>query len=170
MLDLLHKKINDIVPIIGISDNNDGTYTIDYATSPNQSELDSINTIIQNWPLEQIKINKINELDNLWNLILSQGWTTSYGWKLGLSINDVVLLNGNFTLAKEAIANNINIPIFVIDTNNEPHEFNIQDLTVLMMQYGQARATLSSLYSIKLKLIKEATSITAVNNIDISIQ
>lgn len=170
MLNILHEKINNIIPILGISENEDGSYRIDYINEPNENELDTINSILQNWSLESLKINKTNELNDIWNQRLSDGWTTPYGWKLGLTTNDLVLLNGNFTLAKEAQINNIDMPVFVIDTNNEPHELSKPDLTMLMLQYGQARSNLSSQYASKIKLIKEASSIDSLNNIDITIQ
>lgn len=170
MLKLLHEKINTILPIEGIANNEDGTYRIDYISEPDQNQLNEINSIIQQWPLENAKLSKIKELDNEWRKTLETGWTTPYGWKLGLTTNDLVLLNGNFTLAKEAQINNINMPVFVIDTNNEPHELSTPDLTILMLQYGQARSNLSSQYASKIKLIKEASSIDSLNNIDITIQ
>lgn len=168
-LELLHRQIDKIIPIEGISINEDGSYRIDYVNEPDQSQIDAVNSILQNWPLESLKLQKIDELNKIWEQTLQQGWTTPYGWKLGLTTNDLVLLNGNFTLAKEAQLNGLSSPIFVIDTDNDSHEMSLQELTVLMLQYGAARANLSSLYSAKLKLIKEASSENDLNNIVISI-
>lgn len=169
MLDILHKKINQIISIEGISENEDGSYRIDYINNPNEDQLNQINNIIENWLIDSARINKISDLDAEWQKILNNGWVTPHGWKLGLTTNDLVLLNGNFMLAKEAAANNIGSPIFVIDTTNEPHELNLQELTTLMLQYGAARANLSSLYSFKLKLINEAQSIEEINNLSVTL-
>lgn len=170
MLNILHENINKIISIYGISQNEDGSYRVDYVNEPDSNQLDAINNILQSWPLESLKLSKIDELNKILDQKLSEGWVTPYGWRLGLTTNDLVLLNGNFTLAKEAQLNGVSSSIFVIDTNNESHELSLQELTALMLQYGAARANLSSLYSNKLKLIKEAISETDLNNIAIFIE
>lgn len=161
----LHKKIYSILPINGVFENIDNTYTVDYLHSPTEEQLSQINSIIQSWPLEKAKLEKLELLDDEWKTTLSNGWTTPYGWKLGLDIQDVALLNGNFTLAKEAANLGVTDPVFVIDTDGEAHEFNLQDLTLLMLQYGQARALLSSQDAAKRKAIKNATTIEDLNNL-----
>ena len=60
--------------------------------------------------------------------------------------SDVTLLTGNFVLAKEAAAMNLPIPP-VIDAVGGVHEMGIDDLTELMLLYGQARAALSVEYA-----------------------
>lgn len=167
MLTLLHEKINKIVPILGISENEDGSYRIDYVNEPDQAQLDQINKIIQDWPLEKLKLSKIDELNIEWTKTLNNGWATPYGWKLGLTTQDIVLLNGTFALAKEASSLGINNPISIIDTNNEAHEFNLTDLTLLLIQYGKARADLSAKYSLKINLIKEVSSIQELDQISL---
>jgi hypothetical protein len=161
----LHELINNITPIHGVADNGDGSYRVDYIEQPNSEQLDAINSIIASWPLESTKLIKLEQLDKEWELVLQNGWTTPYGWKLGLSTQDIALLNGNFTLAKEAASMGITDPVFIIDTDGESHEFNLQDLTMLMLQYGQARATLSSQDAAKRKAIKNATTIEELNNL-----
>ena len=163
-LDILHKQINDIVEISGISDDGGGNYAVDYVGVPTEEQLITINSILESWPLEKAKLEKLESVDKEWTAILANGWATPYGWKLGLDIQDVALLNGNFTLAKEASNLGITDPVFVIDTDGEAHEFSLQDLTMLMLQYGQARAALSSQDAAKRKLIKNATSIEELNN------
>lgn len=165
MLDVLHNLINSITPIVGIGDNEDGTYTVDYIDIPTEIQLSHINSIIASWPLEKTKLEKLELVDKEWAATLANGWTTPYGWKLGLDIQDVALLNGNFTLAKEAANLGVTDPVFVIDTDGEAHEFNLQDLTLLMLQYGQARALLSSQDAAKRKAIKNATTIEDLNNL-----
>jgi hypothetical protein len=74
-------------------------------------------------------------------------------------------LNGNFVLAKEAAGMGITDPVFVVSTTGESHAFNLTDLTMLMLQYGQARATLSSQDSAKRTAIKNCTTIEQLNNL-----
>jgi hypothetical protein len=164
-LDILHQKIQEIVNIDGISENKNGGFSIGYTGQPTEEQLSEINNIIESWPLEKAKLEKLELVDTEWTATLANGWSTPYGWKLGLDIQDVALLNGNFTLAKEAANLGITDPVFVIDTDGEAHEFNLQDLTLLMLQYGQARAALSSQDAAKRKAIKNATSIEDLNNL-----
>lgn len=165
MISILHAKINDITPIHGVADNGDGSYRVDYITEPTDEQADAVNAILASWPLERAKLIKLEELDQKWEETLDNGWATPYGWKLGLSTQDIALLNGNFTLAKEASFMGITDPVFVIDTDGESHEFDLQDLTMLMLQYGQARAILSSQDAVKRKAIKNSASIEDLSNI-----
>lgn len=158
-LSILHKSIANIVPIHGVAGNGDGTYRVDYIDDPTQEQLDQVNSIIESWPLEKAKLEKLEEVDEEWKTILEAGWETSYGWSLGIDISDVALLNGNFVLAKEAASLGITDPVFVVDTTGQSHAFNLADLTSLMLQYGQARALLSSQDATKRTAIKNATTI-----------
>ena len=158
-LSILHKSIANIVPIHGVAGNGDGTYRVDYIDDPTQEQLDQVNSIIGYWPLEKAKLEKLEEVDEEWKTILEAGWETSYGWSLGIDISDVALLNGNFVLAKEAASLGITDPVFVVDTTGQSHAFNLADLTSLMLQYGQARALLSSQDATKRTAIKNATTI-----------
>jgi hypothetical protein len=158
-LNILHESIANILPIHGVADNGDGTYRVDYIDDPTQEQLDQVNSIIGSWPLEKAKLEKLEEVDEEWKTILEAGWETSYGWSLGIDIPDVALLNGNFVLAKEAASLGITDPVFVVDTTGQSHAFNLADLTSLMLQYGQARALLSSQDATKRTAIKNATTI-----------
>lgn len=164
-LTILHKSIANIVPIHGIADNGDNTYRVDYIDQPTPEQIDQVNSILESWPLEKAKLEKLELVDKEWSATLANGWTTPYGWKLGLDVQDVALLNGNFTLSKEAANLGITDPAFVIDTDGEAHEFNLQDLTMLMLQYGQARALLSSQDAEKRKAIKNAITIEELNDL-----
>jgi hypothetical protein len=166
-LDILHQKLGNITDISGVSELIDGSYRIDYIVEPTSSQLEQINNIIQSWPLEKAKLEKLEDIDKEWEVTLENGWATPHGWKMGITTQDVALLNGNFTLAKEASNLGITDPIFVIDTDGESHEFNLQDLTMLMLQYGQARAMLSSQDAAKRKAIKNATTIEELNNLNV---
>ena len=163
-LPLLHEKIAKIIDINGVANDN-GTYKVDYMDTPSQEQLDQVNDIIESWPLEKAKIEKLQEVDEEWKTALEAGWTTPYGWRLGIDISDVALLNGNFVLSKEAVNLGMTVPVFVVDTTGESHAFNLTDLTMLMLQYGQARATLSSQDAAKRTGIKSCTTIEQLNNL-----
>lgn len=74
------------------------------------------------------------------------GYTTSYGWRLGLAESDVTLLTGAFVLAKEAAGMGLGIPPLV-DADGVPRELTIEELTAVMLGYGQHRAALSAEYA-----------------------
>lgn len=164
-LTTLHESIANIVPIHGVADNGDDTYRVDYIDPPTLEQLDQVNSIIESWPLEKAKLEKLEEVDEEWQSILEAGWETPYGWRLGVDISDIALLNGNFVLAKEAASLGMSSPVFVVDATGESHAFNLTDLTMLMLQYGQARAALSSQDAAKRTAIKNCTTIEQLNNL-----
>ena len=77
---------------------------------------------------------------------VAEGFESTSGIKLGLTESDVTLLTGNFVLAKEADELELDIPP-IIDREGMPHELNIEQLTGLMLEYGQHRASLSVEYA-----------------------
>jgi hypothetical protein len=81
---------------------------------------------------------------------IAAGFETSEGWRLGLTPDDVTLLTGNFVLAKEAAGLGAPIPP-VIDMDGEVHSLTIEELTSLMLAYGQHRAAISARYASELK-------------------
>jgi hypothetical protein len=164
MIENLHKQINDIIPIHGLSkvDNN---YVIDYINQPTEEQQNQINIILQNWPLQQSKNIKLEEIENDWKITLQNGWETQSGWKLGIDIQDVTLLTGAFMLSKEASALGINESVHIIDMNGESHALTLPELTTIMLQYGNARSQLSSQYANRIKSVKEATSIEQLEDI-----
>ena len=60
-------------------------------------------------------------------------------------------------------------PTSIVDTNGESHSLSLQDLTALMLQYGQARAIMSNSYATIKKSILESQSEEEVEAINISI-
>lgn len=79
----------------------------------------------------------------------TQGMATASGWRLGMSQDDVILLTGNYVLAKEIAALGGPMPP-VIDMDGVPHEIaNIEELTAIMLAYGQRRAEISAEYAAK---------------------
>lgn len=168
MLNILHNKISQIADIISIEKIGD-SYSIQYVdtNSITENQLAQINNIIENWPLDLAKINKLQLLDNKWSEDIKNGFTTIYGWKLGLTNNDVTLLTGAFLLGKEAHNMNISNSVTIIDIDGISHNIQIHDLTLLMLQYGQYRTDLSTSYSSKKHLIENANSISELENINI---
>lgn len=158
MLNLLHKKISEIVPINGVSYDNNKQIVIDYINTPSESEFQLINNILNGWPLEILKHNAIQQLESSWENTVAAGWLTSFGWKLGLGIQDVTLLTGAFMLAKEAAAMGISSPVSIVDTDGVSHYLSLEEMTTLMLQYGQARALMSAQYALSRTAILNSTT------------
>lgn len=170
-LNNLHTKINTIIPIDGISPQGNNIFIIHYSNNqlPTEDQIEQINSIIDSWPLEEKKINKLAELDSYWENVINNGWTTPHGWKLGLTVNDVTLLTGLFVLAKELNSLGFNDPSQIMDVDGLSHSLSLQDLTMLMLQYGNARSQLSSKYATIKTLINSSISVELVNNINIAL-
>lgn len=173
MIDILHNKINDIIPINGLEYDNSSQTCIIHYTDPNiiltNEQQTLINNLLSSWPLTQEKLIKTEILNTNLQLKLNDGWITPYGWKLGLTNEDILLLNGNFMLAKEASSLGLTNNIFVIDKENIPHELNLENLTILMIQYGQARALISAQYNNLLTLINNSNNLEELNNIELTL-
>jgi len=109
--------------------------------------------------LEEAKNLANNRINSEWFQIESQGWDSGQGFSLGITPSDVALLVGVFSLAKEAAALGLPLP-HLISMNNNPIVFNtIQEMTMLLLQYGQARATLASEFAEKRKAVENATTV-----------
>lgn len=169
MFNKILNQLNTIGPVLSILDDN-GILSVEfdnYTLSSEESVL--VNNILNSWPLEKQRYSKLQELDSNWKEVLKNGWTTSYGYKLGIDIQDITLLNGAFTLAKEASSMGMNDPTSIVDLDGVSHSLNLQDLTILMLQYGQARASLSNSYAAIKQSINEATTIEELEAIDTNI-
>lgn len=170
MLNYLYQQIAAISNIAVLSESTSGVFIEYYQDSlPSENQISQINTIISNWPLQKLKLEKIKILDNNWKQKIKIGWQTPTGYSLGIDISDVALLNGAFTLAKEA--NNIGIddPASIVDIDGQSHTMNLDDFTLLMLAYGQARASLSNSYANLKRAINEASSIEELDAIDITL-
>ena len=94
------------------------------------------------------------DLDQWFAAELAKGFETAGGWKLGLSQSDVTLLTGNYVLAKEAAALGMPIPP-IVDMDGVPHPMEeIEELTAIMLAYGQYRAGLSQEYATRKAMIE----------------
>lgn len=169
MLSILHNKINSITPIISIEKIDEINFAIEYQdpTGVSPEHLALINNVIDQWPLDEAKLAKLQILDNKWNNQLLQGFTTPYGWKLGLQNSDVTLLTGAFLLAKEAASMNLSSNASIIDTDNISHSLSIENFTILMLEYGQYRTQLSTTYAEKKILIENAQSFEELDSIEV---
>lgn len=170
MLYHLFNKINTIFPICGITENEESIEVKYYEDNlPSESQLSTINEIVNFWPIQKLQINKLEALDNNWKIIIKSGWETGSGYRLGIDISDVALLSGAFALAKEANSFGINDPISIVDIQGQSHSMNLEEFTLLMLQYGQARASLSNSYATIKQSINSASSIEELEAININI-
>jgi hypothetical protein len=169
MFNKILNQLNSIGPVLSILEDN-GTLSVEfdnYILSSEESAL--VNNILGLWPLEKQRYIKLQDLDSSWKNVLKNGWTTSYGYKLGIDIQDITLLNGAFTLAKEASLMGMNDPISIVDLDGASHSLSLQNLTILMLQYGQARASLSNSYAAIKQSINAATTIQELEAINTNI-
>ncbi len=120
--------------------------------------------------LSEEKERSINQLHINWeNYVKYNGFVTSEGWSLGIDTNDVSLLTGAFLLLKEGSSLGLGDATTIVDMDGVQHTINLQDMTTLMLQYGQFRSLKSQQYSDKLQSIKNATTIQELNNLDLNI-
>lgn len=170
MLNILFEQIKNILPIKSIIQ-YESEVGVDYFNNiqPSEEQLTQINTIISNWPLKKSKLEKLEQLDSMWSQTVKTGWTTPAGYKLGIDIQDITLLTGAFTLAKEAANIGSTQPSYIVDTDGHSHELSLQQFTELMLQYGQARATLSASYASLKQSINDATTLEELNAINLTI-
>lgn len=165
MILLLHEKISQIVPIHGISSNEDGSYRIDYINEPTEEQILAVQAIIDNFPLLQAKQEKLKIIDLEWQNVEKIGWDSGLGYYLGITPNDVALLSGGYALAKEADALGLALPKFIAMDNSTISFNNLSEMTQLLLRYGDARATLASSFADRRKAIDNANSIEELNSI-----
>lgn len=168
MLHILHDEINEICMISCICELGNNSFRIDYVQQPTQEQLEQINQLIVAWPLKVAKLEKITQLDSNWSNLTNQGWTSPGGWKLGLNTQDVTLLTGAFILLKETSSLGLGNTTSIIDLDNIPHELNLQEMTQLMLLYGQYRSQISQQYSTKKQAIELAASLEDLEDLDIT--
>ena len=112
--------------------------------------------------LSQAKARKIQAINNEWIILEKTGWDSGQGFNLGITPSDVALLVGVFSLAKEAAALGLELPN-LISMANTPISFStIQEMTILLLQYGQARSNMASSFAARRKAVSDATTIEQV--------
>jgi hypothetical protein len=136
---------------------------IESATTPEELKaVDVVEEIMYISDLDQAKLDKLSDIDEEWKVILNAGFQTPEGWSLGLSTDDVALLNGAYSLAKEAAALGSTDPVVIVDLAGEAHELTLAEMTPIMLAYGSSRSTLSAGDAAKRKLVRDATSVEEV--------
>lgn len=114
------------------------------------------NSLAEAKELKQISIN------NEWLTLEKTGWDSGQGFNLGITPSDVALLVGVFSLAKEAAVLGIELP-HLISMANTPISFTtIEEMTMLLLQYGQARSNMASSFAARRKAVEDATTIEEV--------
>lgn len=109
--------------------------------------------------LSQAKARKIQAINNEWITLEKTGWNSGQGYYLGITPSDVALLVGVFSLAKEAAALGLELP-HLISMANTPISFaTIEEMTMLLLQYGQARSNMASSFAARRKAVADATTI-----------
>lgn len=160
----IHRIIEKICPISGLSQISAEEYSIHFSENATADQRQAAQDILANIPFLSAKDEKIRQVDTDFDTAVKTGWDSGRGFHLGITSEDVSLLVGLFVLAKEGAALGIDPPP-VIDMNGEAHQFNMQELTVLMLEYGGARAELAKTDASRRKAIENATTIEELNNI-----
>ena len=112
--------------------------------------------------LSQAKARRIQAINNEWLILEKKGWDSGQGYHLGITPSDVALIVGVFSLAKEAAALGLELP-HLISMANTPISFTtIQEMTTLLLQYGQARSNMASSFAARRKAVSDATTIEQV--------
>lgn len=119
---------------------------------------------VVSYSLEEVKRNKLAFIESERISVESLGWDSGRG-KLGFSPNDVALLSGAFSLAKEAANLNLPLPSIISIENFEIDFNNIQEMTTMLLQYGAARAEMSKQFAAKIRAVEQATTVEEVLSI-----
>ena len=109
--------------------------------------------------LSQAKAWSFLNMDNEWAILEKTGWDSGQGFHLGITPSDVALLVGVFSLAKEAAALGLPLPS-LISMANTPITFStIEEMTMLLLQYGQARSIMAGEFAARRKAVQDATTV-----------
>jgi hypothetical protein len=109
--------------------------------------------------LSQAKAWSFQNIDSDWAILEKTGWDSGQGFHLGITPSDVALLVGVFSLAKEAAALGLPLPS-LISMANTPITFStIEEMTMLLLLYGQARSTMASEFAARRKIVQDATTV-----------
>lgn len=114
--------------------------------------------------LSQAKARKLAQINASWNQQLKTGWNSGQG-RLGLTAEDVALISGAYSLAKEASTLGLPLPSLVTLENTVIEFASLGDMTQMMLMYGAARSQLSIQYASKRKAVNDATTIDEVNEV-----
>lgn len=164
VLAYLHELIEKVCPINGIADLGNNVYEIDYKENVTEQQKQAAQQVIDSWPLEEKKLEKLAKIDTEWEQTIAQGWDSGQGI-LGISANDVALYSGNFSMAKEASNLGYPIPPIITQNDQEITFSDIQSMTIFMLQYGEYRSSISKTFAARRRAVQNATSIEDVEGI-----
>jgi hypothetical protein len=112
--------------------------------------------------LDEAKELKQISINNEWLTLEKTGWDSGQGFNLGITPSDVALLVGVFSLAKEAAALGLELPKLISMANTPISFTTIEEMTILLLQYGQARSNMASSFAARRKAVSDATTIEQV--------
>lgn len=115
--------------------------------------------------LSQAKAWLYKNIDNEWAALEKIGWDSGRGYYLGISPSDVALIVGVYSLAKEAALLGLPLPS-LISMDNTPINFSsIEEMTTLLLEYGQARSVLAKTFADKRKAVYDARTAEEMPNL-----
>jgi hypothetical protein len=118
--------------------------------------------MLANWPTLRENARKVAyayaQLDAWFETQIAAGCPVAAGFTLGLRDSDITLLTGNYILAQAAAAAGFPLPA-IVDITGVSHQLSdVTSLTMVMLEYGQYRSHLSSIYAVKHAEIAAAAS------------
>ena len=120
--------------------------------------------------LARAKVAKIAALNTWWTAQEATGITPQGAdFALGITPNDISLLNGAFSLAQTAVGAGVasaDGPFTLIDTNGAPHQFTLAELTGTLLSWGQQRGQLSGTYALTKAAINAASTLEELNVVE----
>lgn len=152
LISTLTQLVLSVCPITGLSEQDD-SYVIHFAANATEEQKASANAVIANKDAIAEKYHKLNKLNDDFAASVDAGFTTSYGWKLGLKNDDLTLLSSLYLMARTCVEMNLALPE-IIDTDGVAHALPFEMLTTVMLQYGSYRAALSKDYAEQKKAIE----------------
>ena len=149
----LHAEIAAIAPIDGISGGMQDIrgYRISFKPEATEEERAAAYAALSTLP-EKLKKTRAHEpdmaaTDKWFKEQIAAGFTGPNNIKMGLETSDIALLTGNFIMSQQAVALGMPLPP-LMDMNGLAHFFaNIEELTQVMLAYGQHRANLAMTYA-----------------------
>jgi hypothetical protein len=114
--------------------------------------------------LEAHRSYKYAEIDTDLQTSLDAGFTTSYGWKLGLDIDSLRELTAQFLEAKELDADGSTANISVVDTTYTSNSLSYGDFRTLVLSYLSARQAIIAADTARRKIVYDATTYTQIDN------
>ena len=170
----LHDEIAAIAPIDGISGGMQDIrgYQISFKPEATEEQRAAANAALLTLPekLKKTLDHKagIAAIDQWFNEQIEAGFTGPNNIKMGLKTADIALLTGNFIMSQQAVALGMPLPP-LMDMNGLAHFFaNIEELTQVMLAYGQYRGELAMHYAARKAAVdaKFSAEMTQIPEVD----